>query len=158
MSKCLSVRSRLLAAAAFTSSTFVLAIHPAAAQQSAPAQPATQGAATAQAGPATYGDDNAIVVTAQRRAERSRDVPVSITAIGADQIRQAGLRQLNDIAKVTPGLRFDYVGTFVQPTIRGIGTSFATSGGLGNVAIYVDGFYSPNPLGADFQLANVENI
>jgi iron complex outermembrane receptor protein len=135
----------------------MLAIHPAAAQDSAPAQPAAD-TATAQAETADDEDGTAIVVTAQRRAELSRDVPVSITAISADQIRQAGLQQLTDIAKVTPGLRFDYVGTFVQPTIRGIGTSFATSGGLGNVAIYVDGFYSPNPLGADFQLANVQNI
>ncbi|VWX49582.1 TonB-dependent receptor [Novosphingobium sp. 9U] len=141
-------QSRLLTAAALMPVPDLAA--PALAQESAAPAPSTA--------PALAPEDDSIVVTAQRRSERSRDVPVSITAISAEQITQLGLQQLNDVAKVTPGLRFDYVGTFVQPTIRGVGTSFATSGGLGNVAIYVDGFYSPNPLGSDFQLSNVENV
>lgn len=105
---------------------------------------------------ATVADD--IVVTAQRRAERSVDVPISVTAIGADQLSTANAQDLSDIAKVTPGLRFDNAGAFTQPTIRGIGTAVVTSGGGANVGIYVDGFYSPNPLAADSQLMNVQSV
>ena len=46
----------------------------------------------------------------------------------------------------------------MQPTIRGVGTSLVTSGGGANVGIYVDGFYSPNPLAAEFDLLNVQSI
>lgn len=99
-----------------------------------------------------------IVVTAQRRAELSQNVPISITALSAGQLERANVQTLTDISKLTPALRFDYVGPNVQATIRGVGTSIATSGGLGNVGIYVDGFYVPNPLGSDFQLLNVAGV
>jgi iron complex outermembrane receptor protein len=99
-----------------------------------------------------------VVVTAQRRAERLRDVPITVTALTSASLQQANVQSLTDISKLTPGLRFDYAGPNVQPTIRGIGTTFTTSGGLGNVGIYIDGFYLPNPLAADFQTLNVQNV
>ncbi|EJL34403.1 TonB-dependent receptor [Novosphingobium sp. AP12] len=99
-----------------------------------------------------------IVVTAQRRAERSVDVPITVTTLGADQLATANARDLVDIAKVTPSLRFDSAAGFTQPTIRGIGTSVVTSGGGANVGIYVDGFYSPNPLASNSQLMNVQSV
>lgn len=102
--------------------------------------------------------DAPIVVTAQRREEAAVDVPISVTSLGTDQLETANVQELMDISKLTPSLRFDYQGGFVQPTIRGIGTAVTTSGGGSNVGIYVDGFYSPNPLAANFQLMNVESI
>lgn len=111
----------------------------------------------AQADEATA-DDSAIIVTAQRRAERTQDVPISITSISADTLQHANIQQLSDITKLSPAMRFDYSSSFVQPTIRGIGTAVVQSGGGANVGIYTDGFYSPNPLAADFQLLNVQSI
>ncbi|MFT4046148.1 MAG: TonB-dependent receptor [Solimonas sp.] len=99
-----------------------------------------------------------VVVTAQRREEKSRDVPISITALSADQLATANVEQLADTAKVTPGLRFDAAGPAVQPSIRGVGTAITTSGGGPNVGIYVDGFFRANTYASDFQLLNVENI
>ncbi|MCW1431197.1 TonB-dependent receptor [Novosphingobium sp. JCM 18896] len=99
-----------------------------------------------------------IVVTAQRRQERSVDVPISVTALGQETLATANVQDLSDISRVTPSLRFDTTGAFSQPTIRGIGTSITTSGGGANVGIYVDGFYSPNPLAADMQLLNVQSV
>lgn len=99
-----------------------------------------------------------IVVTAQRRSERLQDVPITMTTLGADQLKQAGVEGLADIAKLTPALRFDNQGGFAQPTLRGVGNALTTSGSGSNVGIYVDGFYSPNPLQADFQLLNVEGV
>ena len=104
------------------------------------------------------GRGSEIVVTAQRRAERQVDVPITVTTLGAEQLETANVEDLSDITKITPSLRFDYGGAFAQPTIRGIGTSVTTSGGGANVGIYIDGFYSPNPLAADSQLMNVESI
>ncbi len=102
--------------------------------------------------------DGEIVVTAQRRAERSVDVPITLTTLDSAQLATANARDLVDISKITPSLRFDAAAAFVQPTIRGIGTSVATSGGGANVGIYIDGFYSPNPLSANSQLMNIESV
>ena len=99
-----------------------------------------------------------VVVTAQRRSELSRDVPISITSLSPEILEQSGADQLGDIARLTPALRFDAAGSFFQPTIRGVGTAVTTSGGGPNVGIYVDGFFSPNPEVADFQLMNVKSI
>jgi iron complex outermembrane receptor protein len=99
-----------------------------------------------------------IVVTAQRREEKMVDVPISITAVSAQELTTANVQDLSDIAQLTPSLRFDMQTGFYQPSIRGIGTGVVTSGGGANVGIYIDGFYSPNPEAADFQLLNVSGI
>jgi iron complex outermembrane recepter protein len=99
-----------------------------------------------------------VVVTAQRRSEKQVDVPISISAIGAQQLATSNVQNLSDIAALTPSLKFDNQAGFFQPSIRGIGTGVTTSGGGSNVGIYIDGFYSPNPLAADFQLTNVSSI
>jgi iron complex outermembrane receptor protein len=118
----------------------------------AAAAPADRGDASAP------GDVSEVVVTAQRRAEHQVDVPISITALGSQQLETANVQDLGDIARLTPSLRFDNQAGFFQPTIRGIGTSVTTSGGGSNVGIYLDGFYSPNPLAADFQLTKVTSV
>ncbi|MFT4027080.1 MAG: TonB-dependent receptor [Novosphingobium sp.] len=99
-----------------------------------------------------------IIVTAQRRAEASRDVPISVTTLNQTQLTTANVNALSDTAKLTPGLRFDTQGPAMQPTIRGVGTAITTSGGGPNVGIYVDGFFQANTYAADFQLMRVQNI
>jgi iron complex outermembrane receptor protein len=133
-----------LVALAVTASALPLATH----AQSVAGQEASSGAMSG----------GEIVVTAQRREERSVDVPISITTLGGEQLATASVDELSDIARVSPGVRFDSSSGFSQPTIRGVGTSNVTSGGGSNVGIYVDGFYSPNPLAADFDLLAVRSI
>jgi iron complex outermembrane recepter protein len=99
-----------------------------------------------------------IIVTAQRRSEASRDVPITVTTLNESQLEVVNASQLSDITKLTPALRFDSAGTFVQPTIRGVGTAVSTSGGGPNVGIYVDGFFQSNSQVADFNLLTVQNI
>jgi len=99
-----------------------------------------------------------VKVTAQRRSENAVDVPISITAISADQLGRGDVQQLSDIMKLTPGLRFDFLGGNAQPTIRGVGSAVVVAGAGTNVAIYTDGFYSPSPLVADSELLNVDSV
>ncbi|WP_254784528.1 TonB-dependent receptor [Sphingomonas sp. OK281] len=122
-------------------------------------------AAVAQTAPAISPEPTAdtpiegeIIVTAQRREERSRDVPISITSISEAQLATANINQLSDVARVTPALRFDSSGSFSQPTIRGVGTAVTTSGGGPNVGIYVDGFYVANPEATAFDLTKTRSI
>jgi len=116
------------------------------------------GVALAQVSGADEASSTEIVVTAQRRAEKSVDVPITVTTLGAEQLAAANVVALSDTAKLTPGLRFDTQGPAMQPTIRGVGTAITTSGGGPNVGIYVDGFFQPNTYSSDLQLMRVKSI
>ena len=77
--------------------------------------PAVAGAQ--EAAPDTSGD---IIVTAQRQEQRLQDVPVSVTAFGAEQLRDNSIETVQDIALRTPGL----AGSAVDP----VNTNFAMRG------------------------------
>lgn len=99
-----------------------------------------------------------IVVTAQRREQASVDVPISITTVSSEQLATANVQNLKDLETIAPGLRVNAASKFVQASIRGIGTGVVTSGVGTNVGLYIDGFYSPNPSAADYELMKIENI
>jgi iron complex outermembrane recepter protein len=92
---------------------------------------ALPGVAMAQDNAGTGGE---IVVTAQKKAERLIDVPVSVTAVGADLLRDQGLNRLSDLAQRVPGLQLG--GQYMADiSIRGITTGGATGA---TVAIMID--------------------
>tara|TARA_A100001391_G_scaffold130111_8_gene89526 strand:+ start:36361 stop:38631 length:2271 start_codon:yes stop_codon:yes gene_type:complete len=72
---------------------------------------------------------NAILVTAQKRAEDAIDVPISIAAISSEQLEKQSIRDLEDISLLTPGLNFNGGSQFGSPTIsiRGISSTFGAS-------------------------------
>ena len=55
-------------------------------------------------------DTTEIVVTAQRREERLRDVPISITALGEGKLEQANVQSFEDYAKLLPSVSFQSFG------------------------------------------------
>lgn len=99
-----------------------------------------------------------LVVTAQKRAERLTDVPISITALTGESLVKAGIVETTQLAQVTPGLQFGIQGAYAQPQIRGIGASIAGAGADPNVAIYVDGVYMPSQNSNFLQLVDVAQI
>ncbi|HMB59014.1 MAG TPA: TonB-dependent receptor, partial [Xanthomonadales bacterium] len=100
-----------------------------------------------------------VIVTAQRRAERLVDVPISITSDTAEQLEEAVVFGLFDLSSVVPGLRVDHYGAYSQPTIRGVGTQDVLGPGANaNVAIYIDGFYMPSQTGNLFEFVNLERV
>ncbi len=79
-----------------------------------------------------------IVVTAQKREESLREVPISITAFTREDIQEAGIKSVSDIADLTPSLVFnEYLDIYTNVTIRGIG---ALGGSQSTFAMYLDGF------------------
>ena len=48
-----------------------------------------------------------IIVTARKREENLFDIPVAITAISGETVENYGLNDLQDVAKIVPGLTFD---------------------------------------------------
>lgn len=84
-----------------------------------------------------------IVVTARRREETLQDVPVSVTAMGREQLERYDLTSLERVAATTPDLQIARVntGSGAQLTIRGVGSSFNSIGIEQSVAVVVDGTY-----------------
>jgi iron complex outermembrane receptor protein len=115
-------------------------------------------------GPAPEGADEAadasgdIIVTAQRRNEKLKDVPVTVTVASNEKLALAGIEDATKLSQVIPALKIDFSGSNVQPSLRGIGTANAGPGVSSSIATYIDGFYVPSPSPSGFNFANVENI
>jgi len=99
-----------------------------------------------------------VVVTAQRRSERLRDVPISISVFSGQQLAEARINRTVDLAKVTPGLIMGAQGTFTQPAIRGVTTNLVNVAADPNVATYVDGVYIPAGQSLTFSIPNLEQV
>ena len=78
-----------------------------------------------------------IVVTARKRTESVQDIPLSISVFDEEAIAAAGIKDIDDIARLTPGLVFDkgWIPQDTRPHIRGL----PTDRGRAPVGILVDG-------------------
>ena len=101
-----------------------------------------------------------LVVTAQKRAERVQDVPLSINVVGEAQIAQQQIHNIFDLSRTAPSLELtnapgQAVGGGGQ--IRGIGTVSFGVGAVGAVGIVVDGVSQGNTNIADlFDISRIE--
>jgi len=99
-----------------------------------------------------------IVVQARRRDEDLLEVPVSITALTAADLRSANAFGLEDLAQLTPGLNFSaQAGGFAEPTIRGLSQT-DISGIIGNVGVFIDGIYINNRSALEFGNMDIAQI
>lgn len=99
-----------------------------------------------------------IVVSAQKRIERQQDVPLSISVVSGDELAQRGVTDVASLPQTVPALRITYAGTFVQPTIRGVGSQVALPGLPQNIPTYVDGYYVPDPAADNFNLVDISSV
>ncbi len=94
----------------------------------------TSGVAWTQTAPSSEsGGLQEIVVTATRHEENLSRVPLSVTALTQESLDIRGIKDIQDVARFTPGVNVDNSGT-ANISIRGI----ASSGGAGTTGIYVD--------------------
>jgi outer membrane receptor protein involved in Fe transport len=88
----------------------------------------------ASAGPAL----EEVVITAQRREQSIQDVPISVTALSQEQMDAQGIRNVDEVARLTPGITFQRSdarnGAMSTISIRGI----ASTGGASTTGIYID--------------------
>lgn len=118
------------------------------------AQDAAQSEDASQAGEV---DD--VIVTAQRRDERLQDVPISVTAVNAQQLQAAGVESAVDLRQVAPALNSARTnGSWVTSNIRGIGSFGYGVGVESPVATYVDGVYYSAPFVESLLLNNIEAV
>ncbi|GAM97655.1 outer membrane receptor proteins [alpha proteobacterium U9-1i] len=84
-----------------------------------------------------------IVVTATRRNTALQEVPVAVTPVTAEMVRNSGIRDLHDLTNVAPSLQFNISENETSATarIRGIGTQGSNPGLESAVGVFVDGVY-----------------
>jgi iron complex outermembrane receptor protein len=102
-----------------------------------------------------------IIVTAQKRAQRLQDVPVSVTAVPADTLVANRITTVADLGYAVPNLQVrTVVGGSSLPsyTIRGLFTLGSSPGSDKGVALYIDGVYLGAFGGSIFELAEIERV
>jgi iron complex outermembrane receptor protein len=102
------------------------------------AAPADQAAPSASDQPVALGD---VIVTAQKRAQRLQDVPVSITAIQGRQIQEMQITDLRSIQSYVPNLAVLNSGVNPVVYIRGFGSGPNNVAFDQEVSVYSDGIY-----------------
>jgi iron complex outermembrane recepter protein len=93
----------------------------------------SRAAEEAPAADATEGPLQEITVTATRHEESLSKVPISVTALTQEAMDVRGIKDIQDVARFTPGVSVDNSGTN-NISIRGI----SSSGGAGTTGIYID--------------------
>jgi iron complex outermembrane receptor protein len=132
--------------------------------------PTISMAATADADTASSGALEEVVVTATRRSERLQDVPISVMAFSQEKLDAQGLKNIDDLSRLSPGVNFqrngmssagNYNDEGSDINIRGVDSTAGTS----TTGIYIDdspiqtrhiGFGSINAFPALFDLDRVE--
>jgi len=117
------------------------------ASPAAPAQPAGGQSARAL---------EEIVVTARKREELLKDVPIAVTAISDERISELNLQNVEDVARFTPG--FSYTAAFgrrngERPVIRGQSNIL----GEPNASFFVDGVFISGP-SVSTEIASLERV
>ncbi len=133
------------------------AANPAPQPSSTPADPAAPGetTSTTQAGVANAGTSPAaaaagagvdeIIVTAQKRSNSLQNVPIVVTAINRQLLQDTGVKDIKDLAILTPGLLVTSTTNEGSTTarIRGVGTVGDNPGLESSVGVVIDGVYRP---------------
>lgn len=117
------------------------------------------GAASAQQGDAASSASgrDVITVTARKREENLQDVPIAITALSSDELRDANTFGLEDVAQSTPGLVFRPFTGFPEPTIRGL-TQVDQTAIQGQVGVFIDGVFLNNRSSIEFGNLDIAQI
>ncbi|HEV8694661.1 MAG TPA: TonB-dependent receptor [Lysobacter sp.] len=101
-----------------------------------------------------------LVVTAQKREEAMQDVPISLTALPEQLLRDTGVRDIKDMQMLVPGLTVTSTQNEAITTarIRGIGTVGDNAGLESSVGVVIDGVYRPRNSVGFGDLGELERI
>ena len=92
---------------------------------------------------AAVDDTDVIVVTAQGRSQVLQDVPIAVTAVGGEALKNSGATDIRALNQLAPSLLVSSTGSEANGSarIRGIGTVGDNPGLESSVAVFIDGVY-----------------
>lgn len=102
-----------------------------------------------------------IIVTAQKREQSLKDVPISIASFDQSKLAQIGVNKIEDLATSVPNLfinNFNGTADTVRLFIRGVGQNDVSVTQDPSVALYIDGVYVGSSFGAGFDAVDLERI
>lgn len=114
-----------------------------------------------ESGEESSADLGAIQVTARRREESLRNVPISVTALTGQQLEDAGAENITYLNQVVPNATIETsrgTNNTVTAFIRGIGQQDPVAGFEAGVGIYLDDVYLNRPQGALLEVYDVQRI
>ena len=98
-----------------------------------------------------------IIVTAQKREQSLQEVPIAVTAIGNLELRDRGIRKIEDLPKLVPSIIMVELALSQNLGMRGV-FSGENQGFEQSVGTYVDGVYRGRPLQARHPFLDVERV
>jgi len=100
-----------------------------------------------------------VEVTGQSRVQQLQVVPITMSVVGADQIKATGATNMGGLDGLIPGLSVDYSeATQPEYTMRGITTGDFGIGTDAPVGVYINGVYSGKTGGALLTFNDVKRI
>ncbi|MFN3435995.1 MAG: TonB-dependent receptor plug domain-containing protein, partial [Sphingomonas sp.] len=102
-----------------------------------------------------------IVVTARRRDEQLKDVPVAVSALSEERLEQTGASDITALQQQTPNATVQVArgsNSTLISFIRGVGQQDPLWGFEPGVGLYVDDVYVARPQGAVLDIYDVQRI
>ncbi|MEE4303894.1 MAG: TonB-dependent receptor, partial [Wenzhouxiangella sp.] len=100
-------------------------------------------------------------VTARRRTENLRDVPISVTAITGEGLQDAGAQDITYLNQVVPNTTLEVsrgTSNTLTAFIRGVGQQDPVAGFEAGVGIYIDDVYLNRPQAAVLDIYDVQRV
>jgi iron complex outermembrane receptor protein len=99
-----------------------------------------------------------IIVTAQRREENLQRVPISVSAFGAEDIKDKGLTELSRLEGLVPGFTFGRSGVEARPAIRGVRTENVGINADTTIGFFIDGIYQSRTSQGTLGFVDLERV
>ncbi len=110
---------------------------------------------------ASEDDVTNVVVTARRRSETLKDVPVAVSSFSATKLEQLGAADITALQKSTPNMTLQVArgsNSTLIAFIRGVGQQDPLWGFEPGVGLYVDDVYIARPQGAVLDIYDVQRV
>lgn len=99
-----------------------------------------------------------IIVTAQKRSQSIQHVPLAVTALGSEQISNAGAQNITALQGVVPNVQVSAALGVTSVFLRGVGTNSVEVGSNPSIAYHVDGVYISRPRAQIVGFFDVERL
>jgi iron complex outermembrane receptor protein len=97
-------------------------------------------------------------VTAQKRTQNLRDVPLTVNVVSGADANRLGITSVKDLGALVAGYNPGSQNSVAAPSIRGVSTLIATAGSEPPNALYVDGVYNALPAVLNISLPDLQSV